>query len=359
MQEPQILASKSDLVPTGSEPDFPEDSGAGLNPESVTWQAAMRRAIRSPRKLLEVLGLTPESVGLNADDRCFRFPTFVPHEFLARIKPGDPADPLLRQVLPSDAELDSTNGFVADPVGDLNAMVAPGVLQKYEGRALLVSTGACGIHCRYCFRQEFPYSESGGQADQLKAAIGHLQRDETIEEVLLSGGDPLTLVDEKLFGLVDQISKIRHIRRLRIHSRMPIVIPQRVSADFAKRLAETRFATWFVVHCNHSSELSDSVLSSISHLIDAGIPVLNQAVLLRGVNDDVEVLRELCLTLVNHRVQPYYLHQMDRVQGAAHFEVPVQEGLQLVEQLRQRLPGYAVPTYVQERCGEPSKSLLT
>ncbi len=181
----------------------------------------------------------------------------------------------------------------------------------------------------------------------------------TSTEVLLSGGDPLTLTDQKLSDLVTEIESIRHVRRLRIHSRMPIVIPQRVTATLIDRLSSSRLAVWFVIHANHPNELDEAVMARIGALVDAGIPVLNQAVLLRGVNDDPDVLSELCLKLVDHRIQPYYLHQLDRVRGAAHFEVPLAEGKRIIEQLRARLPGYAVPTYVTEQPGVASKTPLS
>lgn len=331
----------------------------------------MKRAIRCSRQLRRELGLDapPEPTGaaeLAAADSSgtpviraeTTFPTFVPREYLSRIRWGDPDDPLLRQVLPVPLEDGQADGFTPDPVGDLHAMAAPGVLHKYEGRALLVTTGACGIHCRYCFRREFPYGSAGSRAEAWRPFLEYLKSRDDIEEVLLSGGDPLTLTDGKLKELVTAIEAFAHVRRLRIHSRMPVVIPQRVTGELVELLASSRLAVWFVVHLNHPNELDRSVADRLAMLVDAGIPVLNQAVLLRGVNDDVETLAELCRRLVDHRVQPYYLHQLDRVRGAAHFEVPVSEGQALVEQLRSRLPGYAVPSYVVETAGAPSKTPL-
>jgi len=332
----------------------------------------MKRAIRSAAELRRQLQLPLEPIPEPsarptagqpvAGDRLWArepdFPTFVPLEFLRRIEIGNPDDPLLRQVLDVPAERESEPGFVADPVGDLEALSAPGLIHKYHGRALIVSTGACGVHCRYCFRREFPYSQTGSTAQSWKPAIDYLGQRSEIEEVLLSGGDPLTLVDEKLFALIEQLESVPHLRRLRIHSRMPVVIPQRLTPELVARLRQSRLTTWMVIHANHPRELDQQVLDHLSMLLDAGIPVLNQAVLLQGVNDHAETLIDLSRVLVDHRIQPYYLHQLDRVRGAAHFEVPIERGLQLVEAMRAVLPGYAVPTYVREEAGRDGKTPL-
>lgn len=333
------------------------------------WTEAMRRAIRSVAELRQRVGLPPESAGIAAAER--DFPTFVPLEFLDRIRPGDPRDPLLMQVLPSVEETLATGGFVSDPVGDSAARVAPQVLQKYFGRALVVTTGVCGVHCRYCFRREFDYSPAGSTGiaqDNHRSpddatlddrpwarSIDYLRKNDSIDEVILSGGDPLTLSDGRLDRLIGELESIAHVRRLRIHSRMPIVIPQRITAPLVDRLRASRLATWMVIHCNHAQEIDPAVDAAIAQMVDAGIPVLNQAVLLAGVNDDASILATLCRELVNRRVQPYYLHQLDRVRGAAHFEVPVERGKALVEAIRAELPGYAVPTYVTEIEGAKSK----
>jgi EF-P beta-lysylation protein EpmB len=352
-QSGEILARRSSFVPTASEP---ENSGPNIACRTaVDWQTAIRRAVRSTEELRQIVGL-PAASGVKGEQS---FPTFVPWEFLRRIRRGDAGDPLLRQVLPCGDEDLERPGYSDDPVGDLDALVAGGLLHKYHGRALLITTGACGVHCRYCFRREFPYVAAGSRSEDWRGSIDYLRDHLDLEEVLLSGGDPLTLVDQKIDQLLSEIEAIAHIRRLRIHTRMPIVIPQRVTADLVERLASSRLTVWFVVHANHPNELDGDVLQRLGMLIDAGIPVLNQAVLLRGVNDDAQTLIELCRRLVDHRIQPYYLHQLDRVRGASHFEVPVAEGHRLIEQLRQTLPGYAVPTYVVEETGKESKTPLT
>ncbi|PHQ31936.1 EF-P beta-lysylation protein EpmB [Rhodopirellula bahusiensis] len=328
-------------------------------PETADWRGSMKRAIRSVgvlRRHLNLPSLEGDSGGSLADDH--GFPVFVPLEFAARMKPGDPNDPLLRQVLPLPEEAESPEGFSSDPVGDLNAAVAPGLLHKYHGRALAITTGACGIHCRYCFRREFPYSENSSRGNHLDLALKYLRENDSIEEVLLSGGDPLTLTDDSVAKLMQQIEAIPHVRRLRWHTRMPIVIPSRVTDSWIENMRASRLTSWVVVHCNHPAELDDETGAALMRLVDAGIPVLNQAVLLREINDDVDVLESLCRRLIDLRVMPYYLHQLDRVRGAAHFEVDQERGRALISQLESRLPGFAVPRFVCEQAGQASKTRL-
>jgi EF-P beta-lysylation protein EpmB len=351
-QSAEILTRSSDFVPTAF--DGPRSEAESRD---VDWQTAMKRAIRSTAQLRAVLGLSTSGQAGGEGERSF--PTFVPWEFLGRIEPGDPDDPLLRQVCWSPEEDVEHDGFSGDPVGDLGSLVAGGMLHKYHGRALVIATGACGVHCRYCFRREFPYSTSGARSQDWRGAIEYLREHTEVDEVLLSGGDPLTLVDQKLSELLAAIESIDHVRRLRVHTRMPIVIPQRVTSALVERLRSSRLAVWFVVHANHPRELDNRVLDRLGLLIDAGIPVLNQAVLLRGVNDDADTLIELCRRLVDHRIGPYYLHQLDRVRGASHFEVPISKGRQLMKRLRESLPGYAVPAYVVEDAGKRSKTPIT
>ncbi len=296
-----------------------------------------------------------ETAAIRASDA---FPLFAPRGYVAQMRVGDPGDPLLRQVLPLDEELAERPDFAVDPVGDAAATLHAGLLQKYHGRALMVTTGACAVHCRYCFRRHYPYSEGPRSLAAWAPALEQLAADPTIDEVLLSGGDPLSLVDPWLAELAEQLAAIPHLRRLRIHTRLPIVIPERVCDELLGWLRGTRLTPIMVVHANHPSELWPDVALALSRLVDAGIPVLNQAVLLQGVNDDVDVLTALSRRLVDLRVMPYYLHQLDRVQGAAHYEVPEETGQRLVAELRRRLPGYAVPRYVRETAGELGKSVL-
>jgi L-lysine 2,3-aminomutase len=318
------------------------------------WRADLKEAVRDPRELCRILGL--DSRHANAAERASRlFPLFAPRPYIARMRTGDPHDPLLRQVLPLPAETAHVAGFSTDPVGDCSAVLSPGLLQKYAGRALMVTTGACAVHCRYCFRRHYPYAESPRAPADWQPAIDLLAADPTIHEVLLSGGDPLTLVDGQLAELADRLAAVPHLRRLRVHTRLPIVIPQRVCQPLIDWLRGTRLTPIMVVHVNHPAELDAATAAALSRLVDAGIPLLNQAVLLRRVNDDLDTLAELSERLVDLRVMPYYLHQLDRVGGAAHFEVPEETGRALIEQLRARLPGYAVPRYVRETAGAVGK----
>ncbi|QDU54849.1 L-lysine 2,3-aminomutase [Aeoliella mucimassa] len=296
----------------------------------------------------------PLEIAADAGD----FAMLVPRSYVRRMQPGNPADPLLRQVLPVAAEHQPADGFVADPVGDLAATRGPGLLHKYHGRVLLVLTGACAVNCRYCFRRHYPYATATATLRQLQPVLDQVAADESVDEVLLSGGDPLMLGDDLLADLVGRLEDIPHLRRLRIHTRLPIVLPERVTSELAELLGRSRLQPVVVVHANHANELDHQVAEALRQLSTAGAMLLNQAVLLRGVNDNLPALRALSERLLDLKVMPYYLHQLDRVAGAAHFEVPVERGLELIRQLRAELPGYAVPRYVQEIAGEPNKRVL-
>ena len=340
-------------------------SATGMDASTATsesnWHRSLASAIRDPKVLLDRLGLND----LDNDAVCRAaeaFPLLVPESFLARMTPGDPTDPLLRQVLPIGAELDEVPGFVTDAVQDVEFRKSPGLLQKYHGRALMIATGSCAVHCRYCFRRHYPYGDEPRRLDDWQPALDELAGDESVTEVLLSGGDPLMLTDQRLSQLLDGLAAISHLKRLRLHTRLPIVLPDRVTQtllDMLSRLrAESNVTPIIVVHANHSAELVDDCATSLRKLIDAGLTVLNQAVLLRGVNDSVETQCELSEALINLGIIPYYLHQLDRVAGAAHFEVPVEHGRFIIREMRKKLPGYAVPRFVQEIPGEPHKTVL-
>jgi EF-P beta-lysylation protein EpmB len=321
------------------------------------WPEVVRTAIRDADGLCDYLRLPPE-YRESARHAARQFPVFAPLPFVARMRIGDPHDPLLRQVLPVAAELDEVAGFTADPVGDRAATLAPGMLQKYSSRALLITTGACAVHCRYCFRRQYPYGESPHGLEQWRPALAHLAAAPDIEEVILSGGDPLMIADNQLLALVARLAAIPHLRRLRLHTRLPVMIPQRITAELAAGLRQTRLTTWFVLHANHPQEFDAAVDAALTRLVDAGIPLLNQSVLLKGVNDAVATLVNLSRHLVELRVTPYYLHQLDHVAGAAHFAVSDQAGQEIIEQMRRQLPGYAVPRLVRESAGTPYKTLL-
>lgn len=345
MGESTILASAPRSVPAPSAARPPR------------WQRSLADAVRDAGELCRLLRL-PDEIRAAAERSGAAFRLFAPRGYVARMRPGDPHDPLLRQVLPLDDELRPAAGFSADPVADARAALRPGLLQKYAGRALLVTTGACAVHCRYCFRRHYPYDESPKSLDDWAPALERLARDPSIREALLSGGDPLMLVDATLAALADRLAAIPHLRRLRVHTRLPIVLPERVCDELLAWLCGTRLAPFVVVHANHVNEIDADAAAALVRLVDAGVPVLNQAVLLRGVNDSAAALAALCERLVDLRVTPYYLHQLDRVAGAAHFEVPVERGRAIMDELRRRLPGYAVPRYVREEPGGTAKTPL-
>jgi EF-P beta-lysylation protein EpmB len=324
------------------------------------WQLALRQCVTDPDELLGLVGLGPQWVQ-PARAAAARFALRVPRGYVTRMRPGDPDDPLLRQVLPLREELEERAGYVADPVGDLAALAATGVLHKYAGRALLVTTGHCAIHCRYCFRREFPYEQQhagrGGYAD----ALGAIRADPTLAEVILSGGDPLTLGDRRLASLLAELAAIPHVRRVRIHSRLPIVLPERIDAGF---LGAWNVAAGLqrvvVVHANHARELRGvpEVAAALAALRDAGTVLLNQSVLLRGVNDEASTLADLSEALFAAGVLPYYLHLLDPVRGAAYLDVPEAEARRLVAEVGDRLPGYLVPRLVREIPGAASKTIV-
>lgn len=332
---------------------LPAASIAGPAP----WQRALADVIRDPAELLERLQLDPAL--LPAARRAAElFPLRVPREFVARMTPGDPDDPLLRQVLPLHLEHAAPPGFHADPVADQRARQAPGVLQKYHGRALLIATGACAVHCRYCFRRHYPYDEDNASRGDWQQAVHHLAGQPEVDEVILSGGDPLTLTDRRLAALTRRLDALPALRRLRIHSRLPVVLPSRVDEGLAAWLAGTRLQTVMVIHANHARELDASVAAAVAKLRAAGTVVLNQSVLLRGINDQADTLAELSRRLFEIGALPYYLHLLDPVLGAAHFDVPEDRARALHRDLAARLPGYLVPRLAREAPGAPGKTVL-
>lgn len=318
------------------------------------WRRSLAAAIRDPAVLIERLALGAEWIP-SAERAARLFPLLVPESYLARMEPGNPHDPLLRQVLPLDAETHDTPGFVSDALDESSARRAPGLLQKYAGRALLITTGTCAVHCRYCFRRHYPYGDEPRQMDHWEPAFGALAGDASIHEVLLSGGDPLVLSDRRLAELCGRLEAIPHLRRLRIHTRLPIVLPDRVTPALVSLLQSTRLTPVLVMHANHARELSGDCAAAVRTLVRAGLTALNQAVLLAGVNDTADAQTELCERLIDLGVVPYYLHQLDRVAGTAHFEVAEEAGRAIIAELRRRLPGYAVPQYVREEPGAAHK----
>jgi len=341
------------MIPAAPTPLHPVPSHAA----PPRWQQLWRDAVRDPRELLGMLGLDAAGLGLS-DEAAAQFPLRVPHGFVARMRHGDPADPLLRQVLPLDAEMRPMPGFTLDAVGDAAAKAGHGVIRKYNGRALLIATGSCAIHCRYCFRRHFPYAEETAAAAGWRDAVEAIGNDASIDEVILSGGDPWSLATAKLGELTDALATIPHLKRLRVHTRLPVVLPERVDDALIGWLSALPWPVTIVLHANHANEFDASVDAALARLRGAGAMLLNQAVLLRGVNDSVEALAALGERGHAAGVLPYYLHQLDRVQGAAHFEVPDDTALSLHRELAARVSGYLVPRLVREVAGDPGKRPL-
>jgi EF-P beta-lysylation protein EpmB len=331
-------------------------SAARLSPTAPDWRELWRDAITDAGELLQAVDLSHLAGRLPPGDAGFALR--VPRGFVARMRPGDAQDPLLLQVLPQLAELDRVPGFGTDAVGDLAAREAQGVLHKYHGRALLIASGSCAVNCRYCFRRHFPYGEEIAAAGQWRQALAHLKADPSISELILSGGDPLALATPKLEELGRGLAALPQVTRLRIHTRLPVVLPERIDAPFLAWLEALPLQKVVVLHANHANELDAGVDAACAALRQAGATLLNQSVLLRGINDRVETLEALSERLFAASVLPYYLHQLDRVQGAAHFEVDDERALALVEGMRGRLPGYLVPRLVREVAGDASKRPL-
>jgi EF-P beta-lysylation protein EpmB len=317
-----------------------------------SWQAELKAAVRDPAELLRLLELAPAAMGPPAS----AFPLLVPRGFVARMRKRDANDPLLRQVWPSSAELVPAAGFSADPVRE-QGLAAHGLIQKYRGRVLLIASGACPLHCRYCFRREFPYSAQLAARADWGPAIAALRNVADAKEAILSGGDPLSLSNRRLADLVARIADTA-VTTVRIHTRFPVAIPERVDDGLLRVLRGTRLETVLVVHSNHANELDAGVERALAALRPALTALLNQSVLLRGVNDDVETLATLSERLLACGALPYYLHLLDRVAGAAHFDVDEARAKGLIAALRARLPGYLVPRLVRETPAELSKTVV-
>jgi EF-P beta-lysylation protein EpmB len=318
------------------------------------WQTLLKEVITDPAELLGQLALNPSF--LPAAQRAAQlFPLRVPIGFVARMQKANPLDPLLQQVLPLAAEEIVSVGFSRDPLQEKAVNPLPGLLHKYHGRVLLTITGACAVNCRYCFRRHFPYSDNipGGKAWQ--NILAYIAADPSIREVIFSGGDPLLAPDHYLEQCANDLANIEHVKILRIHSRLPIVLPERITPEFLNWFSATRLQTILITHSNHANELDHSVQHAIEKLRQRNIMVLNQAVLLKGVNDSITSLINLSERLFECGILPYYLHLLDKVQGAAHFAVDERKAKQLLMVLRERLPGYLVPKCVYEQGGALSK----
>jgi len=327
-----------------------------LNTLTADWQQQLAEAFSSIDDLCRYLALDPASLPLLTDYKTF--PLRVPRGFVDCMEKGNPDDPLLRQVLPVQDELREQPGYGLDPVGDLAASPQTGIIHKYHGRVLLIVTGGCAVHCRYCFRRNFPYGEQRLSTQKIEQALSYIEQRPEISEVILSGGDPLLLNDAKLTHLLQQLTALPNIKRLRIHSRIPVVLPSRITPALLDVFSALKLPIVLVLHANHAHELSPEVAAACRALQQQGVMLLNQSVLLKQVNDDAEVLIALSEKLFTLGVLPYYLHQLDRARGVGHFEVENTQALTLLATLQQRLPGYLVPKLVHERAGAAHKIVL-
>ncbi|CAM4005963.1 EF-P beta-lysylation protein EpmB [Vreelandella rituensis] len=326
-------------------------------PPPASWQRQLAGAIRDPLELCRRLGLEPNWLPGAVQGHAL-FEIRVPEAFAARMRPGDPLDPLLRQVLPLNEESLVTPGYINDPLAEAEHRPASGLIHKYPGRVLLIASPACAVNCRYCFRRHFPYAENSPSRAEWQQALDYLRDDTSINEAILSGGDPLAANDRQLGWLVEQLENIPHIKRLRIHTRLPVVIPERIDDALLGWLNGTRLQKVMVLHINHAQEIDTAVVVACKRLKEAGVTLLNQSVLLRGVNDDSDTLASLSERLFDAGVLPYYLHVLDPVAGAAHFDVPDNEARELVTSLRAKLPGFLMPRLVREVPGKASKTPL-
>jgi EF-P beta-lysylation protein EpmB len=329
------------------------------------WQQELACAVRDPVELLALLGLTPAQIDPAETAETMRmaaadFPLRIPHSYVARMRPGDPHDPLLRQVLATSAERMPVAGFVTDPLQERVAREAPGLLHKYQGRALLITTGACAVHCRYCFRRHYDY---GADLDDTTGArwttaLERVAQDKSLDEIILSGGDPLSLSNARLALLLQRLHDLSHLRRIRIHTRTPVVLPTRIDAGLLAALAPLRGRLAIVIHANHPAELDESTVAALRLLGQHCTALLNQSVLLAGVNDDAATLIELSKRLFEAAVLPYYLHQLDAVAGAAHYAVSDDRARALHSEVAAALPGYLLPRLVRELPGASGKTAL-
>ena len=322
---------------------------------SVTWQKILAQGFTSVNELLEFLNL-PQALGSSAAEKQFK--TRVPRGFAARMQKGNPKDPLLLQVLAVQDELQIVDGFVTDPLAEISANPLRGLMHKYQGRVLLTLTGVCAINCRYCFRRHFPYQDNNPGRGGWQAVLDYIRQDESIHEVILSGGDPLLAADTVLSDFIHQLERIPQVRTLRFHTRVPIVLPERINESLLASLARTPLRKVVVLHANHAQELDETVQQACESLRQVGCHLLNQSVLLKSVNDNAKVLIELSERLFSCGVLPYYLHVLDKVAGAAHFEQSQLLALTLHQELQASLPGYLVPRLVREEPGKAHKTLL-
>ncbi len=323
-----------------------------------TWQQLLAESITDPEQLMAELGLNSAQPAINPAV-LKQFSCRVPRPYFNRIKKNNPHDPLLKQVLPINQELKETPGYSIDPLAEIQASPAEGFLHKYHGRVLVPLTGACAINCRYCFRRHFDYAQHSLSPTRWQNLLDYLQDNPEISEVIFSGGDPLIIKDPSLQKLIDQISTLSQINTLRFHTRLPIVIPQRITHHLIDMLHQCRLNVVMVVHCNHANEVDDLVAEAMLKLKSAGVTLLNQSVLLKDINDNAQSLIQLSYRLFSAGILPYYIHLLDKVQGAGHFDVNLDKALKLIESIRSKLPGYLVPRLAQEVPNHSSKQVIT
>ena len=324
----------------------------------IDWQSQYRNSIKSLEELCQAIELQIDQLPFSTDAND-QFPLRAPWSYVERIEKSNPSDPLLLQILPHKNEEIKTSGFIKDPVGDLNSIKTPGLLKKYHGRALILTTGQCAIHCRYCFRRHFPYSLNNPRLDRWRSTLNEIKKDCSIKEIILSGGDPLSLSDSEIENLITALEPMSHVKRLRIHTRLPVVIPQRITEHIISMIKTTKLKIIVVLHINHAQEINSELSEQLKRLKSINCTLLNQSVLLRKINDDVNSIVSLSEALFSSGVMPYYLHLLDKVEGAAHFEVSEVTAIELMKKVSAILPGYLVPKLVKEEAGFLSKSLIT
>lgn len=323
--------------------------------EMQDWRQILASSFRNIKSLLDYLEISsPPSYlqELAAQD----FPLLVPEPFARLMEKGNPEDPLLLQVLPQNQETEAMPGYVTDPLEEKDSNVKKGIIHKYHGRVLLLAATGCAVNCRYCFRRHFSYDENRLGRKEWHQALDYVRNDNSIAEVILSGGDPLILQDKQLFELINEIEAIPHVERLRIHSRLPVVIPQRLTHELAHRLKQSRLYSSLVLHINHPNELSDELRIALIRLRDAGTHLLNQSVLLQGVNNQSQTLIDLSNKLFRYGILPYYIHLFDQVAGAHHFDINQNEALKIYDELKASVSGYLLPKLVKEIPNEPNKT---
>ncbi|MFO1256936.1 MAG: EF-P beta-lysylation protein EpmB [Gammaproteobacteria bacterium] len=319
------------------------------------WQNALKTALTDPRALLKALNLSSDAIPWTENN----FGMKVPLSFVAKMKQGDPNDPLLRQVLPVKFESEQTDGFVPDPLAERLQNPLPGLIHKFKNRVLVIPATRCPIHCRYCFRRHFPYDENNINLSAFDNIADYIAKDNNIHEVILSGGDPLFAPDRYLQSVIEKMTASEHIKILRFHTRFPITVPERIDDSFLTLVKHIKVQVVMVLHCNHPNELCNDIKAAVTLLKAAGVTVLNQSVLLKGINDNAETLIALSHRLFEHGIMPYYINQLDPIENTAHFEVPKEKIKELYADLLSNLPGYLVPRFVQEQAFKPNKIPLS